>query len=208
MAFEIFDKDSWIRKEHFEHYYKDVPCTYSICCKLDITRLIKSGKKLYPAMLFFITKIVNRHEEFRMAIDKDGNLGRFDSLSPCYTIFHRETKTFSNIWTEYSEDYETFLRSYEEDKKNYGDCLKFEAKPDLPQNTFTVSMLPWVSFDGFNLNLQRGYDYLLPIFTMGKYYEDNGRFLLPLSVQVHHAVCDGFHVGIFIEELQNIIATE
>ena len=28
-------------------------------------------------------------------------------------------------------------------------------------------MIPWSTFDGFNLNLQKGYDYLIPIFTMG-----------------------------------------
>lgn len=79
------------------------------------------------------------------------------------------------------------------------------GKPDVPDNCFTVSMIPCVSFEGFNLNLQKGYDYLLPIFTMGKYYEENGRILLPLAIQVHHAVCDGFHVCRFINELQELI---
>nr|WP_279355025.1 CatA-like O-acetyltransferase [Enterocloster bolteae] len=44
--------------------------------------------------------------------------------------------------------------------------------------------------------------YLLPIFTMGKYYEEGGGIWLPLAVQVHHAVCDGFHVCRFINDLQ------
>ncbi len=29
------------------------------------------------------------------------------------------------------------------------------AKPDIPANNFPVSMVPWTSFDGFNLNLQK-----------------------------------------------------
>ena len=63
-------------------------------------------------------------------------------------------------------------------------------------------MIPWASFDGFNLNLQNGYRYLPPIFTMGKFYEEGGKILLPLAVQVHHAVCDGFHLCRFVNELQ------
>ena len=66
-------------------------------------------------------------------------------------------------------------------------------------------MIPWTSFEGFNLNLQKGYDYLLPVFTMGKFYEENGRRFLLLSVQVHHAVCDGFHLCRFLRELQDLI---
>ena len=66
-------------------------------------------------------------------------------------------------------------------------------------------MIPWESFEGFNLNLQKGFDYLTPIFTMGKYYEENGRFLLPLAIQVHHAVCDGYHVCRFVSHVREAL---
>lgn len=33
-----------------------------------------------------------------------------------------------------------------------------------------------------------------------------GRTLLPLSIQVHHAVCDGFHVARFLDALQTRIS--
>ena len=36
------------------------------------------------------------------------------------------------------------------------------AKPNMPENAFTVSMIPWTSFDGFNLNV-KSFDYLIPI---------------------------------------------
>ena len=65
-------------------------------------------------------------------------------------------------------------------------------------------MIPRATFEGFNLNLQKGYDYLKLIFTMGKYYEGNGHTLIPLAIQVHHAVCDSFHVDRFVNELQEL----
>lgn len=66
-------------------------------------------------------------------------------------------------------------------------------------------MLPWLHFSSFDLNLKQGYDYLMPIFTMGKYIEENGKTILPFSVLAHHAVCDGWHVSKFINELQQEI---
>ena len=95
--------------------------------------------------------------------------------------------------------------AYENDIMQYGNIKSMDAKPNAPDNSFPVSMIPWTTFEGFNLNLQNGYDYLKPIFTMGKYYEENQRIILPLSIQVHHAVCDRFHICRFINELQEMI---
>ena len=101
-----------------------------------------------------------------------------------------------------------FLKNYNEDISLYGGCHDMDAKPNVPENNFPVFMIPWSSFDGFNLNLQRGYGYPIPIFTMGRYYEEKGRYLMPLSVQVHHAVCDGFHLCRFLDDLQLLINGE
>lgn len=205
MEFQIIDRQNWPRKEYFDHYCFAVPCTYSMSVKLDITPLVEEYIQLYPAMLYALTTLVNRHSEFRTAFDPEGKLGVFSEMMPCYTVFHPESQTFSNLWTEYHPDFAAFRQAYRQDLEQYGHVQKLDGKPGTPANTFPVFMVPWVSFEGFNLNLQKGYDYLLPIFTMGKYYEENQRYRLPLAVQVHHGVCDGFHLSRFVNELQELV---
>ena len=204
MDFTVIDRDAWSRREYFEHYLSAVPCTYSMTTKLDITNLRRKGRKLCPTMLYLLAKTVNRHEEFRMAFRQDGQLVRYSSMNPSYTVFHPESKTFSNLWTEYTESYEAFCRSYQEDIQRFGSVEGFYAKPDPPENCFPVSMIPWRSFEGFNLNTP-DFRYLIPIFTMGRYEEKDGRWYLPLAVQVHHAVCDGYHLCQFLEDLERQI---
>lgn len=206
MKFHKIDKENWMRKEYFEHYFSDVPCTYSMTVKVDITKIVKAKKKIYPSMLYYITTIVNRHSEFKTTFSEKGEIGVFDEMIPSYTVFHKDTETFSDIWTEYKSDIEDFYIAYEKDIQQYGNQNGMAGKPNAPQNTFPVSMIPWSSFDGFNLNLQKGYEYLLPIFTMGKFYKDAEKIILPLAIQVHHAVCDGFHLCRFINELQELIS--
>ena len=138
-------------------------------------------------------------------MDEKGQVGVFSEMIPCYTVFHKDTEMFSNIWTEYRGDYAEFCKRYEEDIEHYGSNAGMMAKPNPPANTFPVSMIPWTTFEAFNLNLKKGYGYLLPIFTFGKYYEEDSKYYIPLSVQVHHAVCDGFHTCRFINELQEVI---
>ena len=205
MSFKSINKETWARKEYFEHYFSEVPCTYSMTVKLDITKIKNSNKKIYPTMLYFITKVVNNHSEFRTAFNMDGELGAFDEMLPCYTVFNQDTEIFTNIWTEYSDDYDAFCKSYEKDIELFSSVKGMIAKPNIPPNHFPVSMIPWTTFEGFNLNLQKGYNYLLPIFTMGKYSEINGQYLMPLAIPVHHAVCDGFHISRFVNELQKLI---
>ena len=75
MHFTLIDPNTWERKEYFDHYFSKVPCTYSMTTRLDITKIRKAGMKLYPAMLYALTKAVNRRREFRVALDEKGRLG-------------------------------------------------------------------------------------------------------------------------------------
>lgn len=145
MQFTKIDINNWTRKEYFDHYFDNTPCTYSMTVKLDISKLKKDGKKLYPTLLYGVTTILNRHEEFRTALDKNGQVGVFSEMLPCYTIFHKETETFSSIWTEFTADYTEFLQNYQKDIDAYGERKGMFAKPNPPENTFPVSMIPWTS---------------------------------------------------------------
>jgi len=209
MKFEFIDVSSWARKEYFDHYLSVTPCSYSITLNLDITVLIKQIKhnniKLYPVTIYLLSKMVNKYEEFRTAIDENGNVGLFDSMSPMYTIFQKETETFTSIWTEYGPDFSEFYQNYTMDVQTYSSVKQFLAKPNPPANIFTISSIPWVNFSGFNLNLPKATSYLLPIFTTGKFFEQNDKIWLPIAIQVNHAVCDGFHIARFVNELQEAI---
>ena len=112
MKFTRIDRTVWEREEYFSHYFSHIPCTYSMTVKIDITEIKKKNQKLYPAMLYYISTVVNRHPEFRLSFDENGELGMYEEMVPSYTVFHKETETFSEIWTEYKEDYEKFCAEY------------------------------------------------------------------------------------------------
>ena len=76
----------------------------------------------------------------------------------------------------------------------------------LPPNVFDVSSLPWTSFTGFTLQIDGGTSHLLPIFTLGRYVEREGRTLLPIAVQIHHAAADGFHTARLLGDLEALMA--
>lgn len=205
MQFTKIDINNWTRKEYFDHYFDNTPCTYSMTVKLDISKLKKDGKKLYPTLLYGVTTILNRHEEFRTALDKNGQVGVFSEMLPCYTIFHKETETFSSIWTEFTADYTEFLQNYQKDIDAYGERKGMFAKPNPPENTFPVSMIPWTSFEGFNLNLKKGYDYLCRYLRLGSIMRMAENTIFPYRFKCIMPFVMAFMFAVFLDELQDLL---
>lgn len=208
MSFHLIDISNWVRKDYYNHYMNELRCTYSLTANIDITgirtALKNTNKKIYPAQIYMLTTVVNRYQEFRMSINADGKLGFWDELNPSYTIFNKEKEVFSSIWTMYSTSFIQFYENCVSDIDCHSSATRLMPKPDAPLNTFNISCLPWASFTGFNLNVYNEGCYLLPIFTIGKFIEQDKKVLMPLAVQVHHSVCDGYHVGRLLNALQEM----
>ncbi|MCS2152693.1 type A chloramphenicol O-acetyltransferase [Scandinavium goeteborgense] len=201
------DLSRWARKEHFEVFQSFAQSTFNQTVLLDITALLKHikevGWKFYPTIIFLLSKIVNRRAEFRMAM-KNNELVIWNEVHPNYTIFHNETETFSALWSHYDGNIHHFQNVYSEDVARYGNNLSYWPKEESRENIFFISAIPWVSFTSFNVNVANMQNFFAPMFTLGKYYNQDGKILLPLAVQVHHSVCDGFHVARLINELQEM----
>lgn len=206
--FTEIDVNSWSRKYYFEHYYQRVKCTYSLTAAVEIGRLLHACKqksiKLYPVMLYIIARAVNEINELRVDLNAEGQLGVWDFVSPCYTVFHEDDKTFTNIWTTFDADFSVFHHRYLQDMARYSHVKEFIAKPDEPGNTFPISCIPWIDFSAFNLNIYDDASYLKPIFTIGKYTSRESKISLPLSIQCHHAICDGYHAGFLLEKIRGL----
>ncbi|MFQ8705882.1 MAG: CatA-like O-acetyltransferase [Thomasclavelia sp.] len=47
--------------------------------------------------------------------------------------------------------------------------------------------------------------FLASVITWGKYEAENNKLILPLTMNIHHAVADGFHISRFFNEVQKLI---
>lgn len=206
MNYTKFDIESWHRKAHFQFFDAQINCGFSLTTKIDITSFKKyinsKHYAFYPAIIYAIAKIVNTYPEFRLA-KKNNELILWDTINPNFTIFHKETETFSSLWCDYADDIDIFIENYNQQLMMYKNHLGLSPQSDQIDNIFYVSSLPWLVFDSFNLNLSDITGQYSPIFTIGQFFNQDDKLLLPLAIQVHHAVCDGFHIGRFVNNLQD-----
>lgn len=207
IEFTPIDLQKWKRGEMFYYFSKMAPTGYSITVNLDVTTLKKTlkahSRKFYPTYLWLVTKNLSLQQEFRIA-QKDDVLGEYNFLTPLYAIFHDDDKTCSFQWTDFDDDYKIFYDSFINDSKLYADNHGMLAKKDAlpPANAYTVSCMPWISFDGFAVHSYENKPYYFPSVEAGKFFEKDGKYMMPLSITVHHATTDGYHINEFINALQ------
>lgn len=205
--FTPIDIREWSRGETFWYFSKAAPTGYSVTVDIDITHmhrvLKKADKKFFPAYLWLVTKTFCEQKEFKIAA-KDGCVGFYNVLTPMYAVFHDDDKTFSLLWTEFDDDFAAFYAAYMEDKAAFGESRGILAKkePLPPPNAYTVSCVPWISFRHFAVHSYGNGEYYFPSVEAGKFYKCDEKTLMPLSITLHHAATDGWHLAQFIEKLQ------
>ena len=65
-----------------------------------------------------------------------------------------------------------------------------------------LSAIPWVSFTSIQHAMHFHPHDSVPRISWGKFFEQNGKILMPVSIQAHHALVDGRHMGAYFETLQ------
>lgn len=207
MNYTKVDIDEWSRGSLFQFYIEKMRIVMSLTVDINVAPLItytkKNGLKFYPAMIWSVSKVINSHDEFKYSWDMDGNLIRWDSISPSYTVFNRDNECFSKFVTEYTDDIFEFYKRTVDDQKKYQEERAIIG--NQPQNFFDVSCLPWVKYKHFDVHVFDEGKFLAPVLTWGKYEVQNGNALMPLTMNIHHAVADGFHLSRFFNEVQELI---
>lgn len=197
------DPKTYKRAKHFAFFNRlDYP-HFNITAMVDIARLLPWVKEndysIFRVILYFACRAANDIPEFRQRI-RDGKIVQYESVHPSYTSMTDEG-VFSFTDVQYVAEMDDFFANCAAQEA----IVKAEAslKDDTHRDDYLfVSSLPWIHFTSFVHPVHiSGLD-SVPRFTWGKYQKEGERIALPFSVQVHHALADGAHVGEYFRLLQ------
>ena len=200
------DMQTWSRRNHFRVFSTFNHPHFSMCVNVDVTAFYpfvkRNGYSLTVSMVYLISRASNAIPEFRHRIRGD-QVVEHEIVSPSFSIL-TDVDLFSFCAVEYAEDFSEFARRAE---KNIS---YVKAHPDLENNpgkddVLYMSPIPWVSFTSFSHPMQFHPADSIPRFAWGKYFQESDTRKMPLSVQGHHAVMDGIHMGRFYETLQDYL---
>lgn len=168
--------------------------------RIDVTDLVAYSKrtktKFYINFLYLLSKVLNSREDYRMGyLWQTNELICYDVINPTQYVFHEDTETCTPVYSKYDEDYETFyvdaLRDVQEAKNTREYLLDMANHP----NWFDASYISWLSYDSLNIELPDGYLFFAPIVNWGRYREEGGKLMMPVTVRLNHAIADGYLIA-------------
>lgn len=205
MIITPIDLAHYSRAEHFRHYIKH-ECAISITADVDITILWKYVKshqlRLYPTLLWVVSKAVNTIPECRLTLDNNGNLAIFDQINPAYVAWNPDKESIYCLTTPFNNDFNFFYQNCLNDMEIYrGDSMFPQELKE--RNVFSISASSELQFTSVTISVHK--QPLNPIIAMGKVFKKRNKYYMPLAVQVHHAVCDMHHITLIHKEIQSVI---
>ena len=206
----IIDLNTWKRKEHFEFFYRADHPQYNICANIDLTRFLACCRDnrlpLYYALIYAVTDVANHCENFRYRIRENKQVVLHDRVHPSFTEMSRDSADdlFKLLIADMKDNMTDFIRSAREVSANQS--AYFDLGPAAGRDDFLyITCIPWISFTHMSHTITLNRNDAVPRISWGKYFNEGEKILLPFSVQVHHALVDGFHVGEYFKKLQEYL---
>lgn len=205
MDYKCVDMDAYKRKAHFE-YFNSLAYPYvGVTVNVDITELKEAvSRKRLPFFLtvcYCVGRAANEVPEFRQRI-QEGQIVEFGHCRTSHTVALDDgTYCYCNLESNKPfRDYITYAVREQEKAKE-----EATIHEDDNLDMIFISTVPWISYTSLIQPVPMPAD-SNPRITWGKYFRQEGRVLLPVSVLCHHALVDGLHIAMFYELLEKEIS--
>ncbi len=202
------DLDTWKRKEHFQFFNKMEEPFFGVTVPIDCTLAYAKAKELNVSFFtYYLHKTliaVNSIEAFRYRII-DNQVYVFDRIDASATIL-REDKTFGFSLIEYDEDINEFAEITKKEIARIQQTTGLITR-DFEINLIHFSALPWVNFTSYSHARSFTFADSCPKISFGKMMDTNGKKTMNMAIHVHHALVDGYDVGLFLECFEKLMSS-
>ena len=201
----FIDLETFPRRSHYE-FFKSYAYPYmGITANVDVTNLYNAAKSIggspFLGCLWAAATAANAVPELRQRIVGE-QIAQFDHCDTAHTVALPDG-TFVNCRTDCRRSFREF--------QDYGRRCQEEAKgrPGFVQpgedetSLIFVSSTPWITFTQVIQPTPIPADSNVRI-VFGKFFDQNGRKMLPVNIQCNHALVDGFHVAQFFQKFQTL----
>lgn len=202
------DLATWPRRELFEFYRNYDKPYFNVCLRLDVTSLLKELRK-HPGVSVALTyhyialKAANEIEQFRYRLRGDRVL--VHEVINGGTTLMLPNETFTLVYFDYADTFAEFIgpaqRAVEEMKNDGSFRPRHEDDARIHCTT-----LPWIAFTSFSHARNWGREDSVPKISFGKFTREGDHTLMPFSVEVHHALVDGLHVGRYVARIEEMLS--
>ena len=204
-TYKIIDEKNWERGMHCAVFRNNIEPAFCVTFEVDVTNFLQKVRKqnlsFTLSMVYAVCRCANEIEAFRYRF-LDGQVVLFDKIDTAFTYLNKETELFKVVnvpMTDTLEEYVNYASQIANEQKEY-------FTEPLGNDVFQCSPMPFLTYTHISHTNSGKKDNATPLFDWGKYYKkENGKIVMPVSVQAHHSFVDGIHIGKFAEKLQKYL---
>jgi chloramphenicol O-acetyltransferase type A len=199
------DLQTWPRRKQFEMFsHFDYP-QFGLTAPVDITAFHAYTKQRQTsftiALIYLFSLTANQMPCFRWRI-RGQQVVEHDVVNPSSTVLSANeqisfcTIPFNSIYPAFAAKAAQMMTHCQQHP-----TLDDDGHDDL----LFLSALPWVAFTGLVHPIHMHPVDSVPRISWGKFYPEGERLKMPLSLQAHHALMDGLHLGRYYEQVQTYL---
>lgn len=208
MNYRVIDMGRDPRRAQYD-YFRSLANPYAgVTVNVDITALLdwtkRTGSNFFLTVLYAVSRAANSVPELRRRI-RGEQVVEYVWCPTSHTVALADgSYCYCTLTADMSlADFLPYAKEAQEMAKKEPTLDDGEEAESL----LFISCVPWLSYTALTQPVPSPAD-SNPRITWGKYFRQEGRTLLPLTLLVHHALADGLHIARFYEaldrELENI----
>jgi chloramphenicol O-acetyltransferase type A len=192
-------------REELFHFYQgfDSPVlniTSTIECR-NFKRILKENNiSLFQYLVYNVCKTTMEIDNFQYRYNGK-SIYKIEQLIPSYTVM-RKSGIFNFCTFKYTSRFNDFLNVSLEAKKKAESATALSMDDVTHQDYIFLTCLPWFNFSSIQHPVGKFKDSSIPSFAIGKIEESGTSMSFSLSIQVHHGLVDGIHIGEFLSKFK------
>ena len=199
---KIIDLNTWNRREHYTHFCGLKDPYFAITIPINVSKAYiyskENNKSFFAKYLHDCMKAINDVDNFRYRI-KENQVVDYPVIHASPTLM-RDDNTFGFSFVEYNEDFKMFSNNIKAEKERIQNSTNLYP-PQNGLDCIHCSAMPWLYFSGHKEPVS-GMLESIPKIAFSKVIEVENELVMNVSVNVNHALVDGYHVGLFAEKFQ------
>jgi chloramphenicol O-acetyltransferase type A len=205
---QYLDISTWSRRELFDFFIAYSNPYFNVCVRLEVTDFVSSVRqqpniRVSAALHYVALRAANEIEPFRYRLEDD-KIVIYDVIHGGTTVL-LPNESFAYAYFDYDPDFQTFVAGMQ---KSVDELTRSAdpLKPTMRNDVIYHTSLPWIAFTSFAHARTKGRGDSIPRFVFGKFVKEGDRLFMPFSVEVHHALMDGLHVGRLLARMEEMLA--
>lgn len=203
----FLDLDAWPRAGSFRFFLGFEIPFFNLCAEVRVTPTLAwcraSGASFALASWFLCQEAVNELEPFRYRL-RGQRVWVHDTIYVATTVLEAD-ETFSFRHLPHAPTFDAFVEGARRAMESDRSGAPLDDRPD-EDGLIHGSTLPWLRFTSVAHARSLSGQGSVPKIVFGRATEVGDEVVMPVSVEVHHALMDGLHVARYFALIERMMA--